>query len=60
MEAMKIVEIAQALFRAHGDKAELDAAQKERHYKNAGQDDEAAHWRAIRGSIRQMRGAIQG
>ena len=60
MEPMKTVEISHALYRAHGDKAEWEAAQKEHQYKEAGQDNEAAHWRAIRGSIRQMRGAIQG
>jgi hypothetical protein len=60
MQAMKAVEIAHALYRAHGDKAEWEAAQKERQYKSAGKNNEAAHWRAIRGNIRQMRGAIQG
>ena len=57
MNLMKKTEIAHALYRAHGDKAEFEAAQKEREQRTAGNEDEAAYWRAIRGSIRQMRGA---
>ncbi len=59
MGIIKTTEIAHALYRAHGDKAEIEAAQKEQHYKDAGNTDEAEKWRAIRGSVRQMRGANQ-
>lgn len=59
MDVVKATEIAHALYRAHGDKAEYEAAQREQKYKDAGNEDEAAYWRAIRGSIRQMRGANQ-
>lgn len=59
MDVVKATEIAHALFRAHGDKAEYEAAQREQKYKDAGNADEARYWRAIRGSIRQMRGANQ-
>lgn len=60
MEVIKTAEIAHALYRAHGDKAEVEAARRERRFKDAGNDDEAAHWRAIRVSVRRMRGANQG
>lgn len=60
MKVTKTTEIAHALYRAHGDKAETEAAQRERNFKDAGNEDEAANWRAIRGSVRQIRGANQG
>ncbi|WP_299670989.1 hypothetical protein [uncultured Roseobacter sp.] len=59
MNVIKTIEIARALYQAHGDKAELEAAQRERKYKSAGNQDEAQRWRSIRGSIRQLRGANQ-
>lgn len=59
MDIIKTKEIAHALYRAHGDKAEFEAAQRENHFKKTGNEAEAANWRAIRGSIRQMRGANQ-
>ncbi|NNE53745.1 MAG: hypothetical protein HKN30_15240 [Sulfitobacter sp.] len=60
MDVLKTNEIAHALYRAHGSKAELEAAQRERACKDAGNGAEAANWRAIRESIRQVRGANQG
>ncbi|WP_292289152.1 hypothetical protein [Marivita sp.] len=59
MDVMKASEIAHALYRARGDKAEFEAAQREHQYRDAGDEKEAAYWRTIRGSIRQMRGANQ-
>ncbi|MCV3272425.1 hypothetical protein [Roseobacter sinensis] len=59
MNVIKTAEIARALYHAHGDKAELEAAQRERTSKEAGNHDEAQRWRTIRGSIRQLRGANQ-
>lgn len=59
MDAIKATEIARALYRAHGDKAEFEAAQRERQLRESGDENEAAHWRAIRGNIRSMRGANQ-
>lgn len=59
MNVIKITEIAQALYRARGDKAEFEATQCENRFKDAGDEDEAENWRAIRRSIRQMRGANQ-
>ena len=60
MDVIKTTEIAHALYRAHGSKAEIEAAQQENRFKDAGNEEEAANWRAIRGSIRRMRGANQG
>ncbi|MEW9920076.1 hypothetical protein AB2B41_10700 [Marimonas sp. MJW-29] len=59
MDILKKKEIAHALYRAHGNKAELEAARKERASQDAGNRAEAANWRAIRESIRQVRGANQ-
>lgn len=59
MEVIKATEIAHALYRTHGDKAEVVAARREKRFKEAGNDNEAANWRAIRGSVRRMRGANQ-
>ena len=60
MDVIKTTEIAHALYRAHGDRAELEAAQRERQYQDAGDKREAENWRAIRGSVRRLRGANQG
>jgi hypothetical protein len=59
MDAMKATEIAHALYRTHGDKAEAEAAQRQKRCEAAGDETEAANWRAIRGSIRRLRGANQ-
>ncbi|WP_299608284.1 hypothetical protein [uncultured Tateyamaria sp.] len=50
---------AHALYRAHGDKAEAEVAQRERMAVEAGKTEEAQDWRRIRASIRQIRGANQ-
>jgi hypothetical protein len=60
MDAMKISEIAHALYGAHGDAAELEAARRENLSRAEGNTTEADHWRAIRGSIRSLKGANQG
>jgi hypothetical protein len=59
MDVLKTSEIAHALYRAHGSRAEFEAAQREREYTDSGNKNEAANWRAIRASIRQVRGANQ-
>ena len=59
MDVIKTTEIAGALYRAHGDKAEFEAAQRENRFRTAGNEDEAGNWRAIRERIRRMRGANQ-
>jgi hypothetical protein len=57
MDAMKASEIAHALYRVRGDRAEYEAARKEQEFTSAGNAEEAENWRAIRGSIRRLRGA---
>ncbi|WP_264210392.1 hypothetical protein [Leisingera thetidis] len=59
MDAIKATEYARALYSAHGDKAELEAAQKMRECEEAGKDTEAADWKAVRQAIRAMRGPNQ-
>ena len=59
MDPVKATEIAHALYRAHGGRAEAEAAERERVSRDAGDRGEAERWRAIRGSIRQLRGANQ-
>lgn len=59
MEVIKTTEIAHALYRAHGDKAEWEAAQREKQLREAGDQSQAATWRAIRGNLRRLRGANQ-
>jgi hypothetical protein len=59
MDVIKVTELARAFYQAHGDKAELEAAQRENRFKEAGDKDEAENWRAIRENIRQIRGANQ-
>jgi hypothetical protein len=59
MEFAKITEYARALYEAHGDKAEAEAAQKAKQYEEAGNTDEAETWRAIRKVISGIRGPHQ-
>ena len=60
MDAIKTAQYARALYTAHGDKAEWEAAQKMRASKEAGKTGEAADWKAVRQAIRSLRGANQG
>ncbi|TMV08902.1 hypothetical protein FGK63_07220 [Ruegeria sediminis] len=60
MEATKVAEYARALYAAHGDKAEAEAAQKMRACEEAGNANEAKDWEAVRQAIRQIRGPNQG
>ncbi|MDR9426831.1 MAG: hypothetical protein RI538_01215 [Salibaculum sp.] len=57
MQIEKIAEYARALYDAHGDKAEAEAAQKARQHEEAGETEEAATWRDVQKAIRQLRGA---
>ncbi|SDD97384.1 hypothetical protein [Ruegeria marina] len=59
MDAIRSAEYARALYAAHGDKAEAEAAQKEQHCKAMGNLDQAEDWQAVRRAIRQLRGANQ-
>ncbi|MEX0307814.1 hypothetical protein I5192_05815 [Ruegeria sp. SCSIO 43209] len=60
MDALKTAEYARALYTAHGDRAEAEAAQKMRECEAAGNQQEAQDWQAVRSAIRQIRGPNQG
>ncbi|WP_323783858.1 hypothetical protein [Leisingera sp.] len=59
MDTIKAAEYARALYAAHGDKAEAEAAQKMRSCQEAGKDSEAADWKAVRQAVRALRGPNQ-
>ena len=60
MEATKIAEYAQALYSAHGDRAEAEAAQRANAALTEKKTSEAETWQAVRASIRRLRGPNQG
>ncbi|MGR3759925.1 hypothetical protein ACUXV3_07290 [Roseobacteraceae bacterium NS-SX3] len=60
MDAIKAAEYARALYSAHGDRAEAEAAQKMRACEEAGKASEAGDWEAVRRAIRALRGPNQG
>jgi hypothetical protein len=57
MDLKQTTQYARSLLEAHGGKAEAEAAQKMNAAEEAGKADEAEDWRAIRESIRALRGA---
>lgn len=59
MEPRQVTQHARALYDAHGDKSEVEAAQKAKACRDAGKVDEAEDWAAIREAIRILRGANQ-
>lgn len=59
MDALKTAQYARALYSAHGDQAEAEAAQKMRECKDAGNMQQARDWQAVHQSIRQIRGPNQ-
>ncbi|KUJ82018.1 hypothetical protein [Ruegeria profundi] len=60
MDALQTAQYARALYTAHGDQAEAEAAQKMRECEAAGNVQEAKDWQAVRQTIRQFRGPNQG
>jgi len=60
MDAVQTAQYARALYHAHGDKAEAEAAQKARECETAGKTAEAEQWQAVRRAIREFRGPNQG
>ena len=60
MDAIQTAQYARALYTAHGDRAEAEAAQRMRECEAAGNVQEAKDWQAVRQNIRQMRGPNQG
>lgn len=59
MDALQTAQYARALYTAHGDRAEAEAAQKMRECEAAGHTREAQNWQAVRSTIRQIRGPNQ-
>ncbi len=60
MDALKTAQYARALYTAHGDRAEAEAAKKMRECKAAGRAQQARDWQAVRRTISQIRGPNQG
>lgn len=59
MDPLKTAEYARALYSAHGDQAEAEAAKKMRECEAAGNKQQAQDWQAVRQTIRQIRGPNQ-
>ncbi|MDU8913413.1 hypothetical protein [Aestuariicoccus sp. MJ-SS9] len=59
MDMMKVHQHARALYDAHGDKAQAEAARNAKKYEDAGDEAEAEIWRAIQRAISEMRGPNQ-
>ena len=56
MKMQEITQHAHALYRAHGDRAEAEAAQKASAESAAGNTNEAETWNRIRRQIKELRG----
>jgi len=56
MDSSTIHDYARRFVGAHGDKAELEAAQRAAECERQGQKDQAGDWRRIQAAIKEMRG----
>ena len=56
MGTSDLIQYAHALYAAHGDKAEAEAAQKATAAEASGDAAEALKWRKVRGHIKELRG----
>lgn len=56
MNSKEIHDYARRFVGAHGDGAELEAAQKAADCERQGQQDQAVDWRRIQAAIKEMRG----
>ena len=56
MDVNEIHDYARRLVGAHGEKAELEAAQKATECDRQGDRDHARDWRRIQAAIKEMRG----
>ncbi len=59
LDAMKVSELAHALYRAHGDTAEAEAAKRARESREKGDGADAENWTRVRAAIHQLRGPRQ-
>lgn len=55
MRENEIIDYARRLLEAHGDKAELEAAQKVRELEEQKDEGQAETWRKIRAAISELR-----
>jgi hypothetical protein len=55
METTKAAEFARQLLDAHGDRAEIEAAQKAQEAETGGDSQLAENWRRVRAAIRELR-----
>jgi len=56
MDIIEIHDYARRFVGAHGDKAELEAAQRAAECERQGEKDQAGEWRRIQAAIKEMRG----
>ena len=56
MDSMAIHDYARRFIGAHGDKAELEAAQRAAMCYRQGEKEQAEDWRRIQAAIKEMRG----
>ncbi|HET9273625.1 MAG TPA: hypothetical protein VFO09_05100 [Methyloceanibacter sp.] len=56
MDSMAIHDYARRFIGAHGDKAELEAAQRAAMCERQGEKEQADDWRRIQAAIKEMRG----
>ena len=55
MKESEIADYARRLYAAHGDRAEVEAAQKARTFEDSDDHAQADNWRRIRAAIHQLR-----
>ncbi len=56
MDSREIHDYARRFVGAHGDKAELEAAQRAAESERQGNKNQAVDWRRIQAAIKEMRG----
>jgi hypothetical protein len=56
MNMTEIRDYSRRLFGIHGDKAELEAAQRAVACERQGERDQARNWRRIQAALKEMRG----
>lgn len=59
MQMSDVSKYARALYNAHGDQAEAEAAQKATSFEAANDTAQAEQWRSVQRAIRGLRGANQ-
>lgn len=60
MRESEIIDYARRLLTAHGDKAEVEAAQKVRELEEKNETEQVEDWRKIRAAITELRASQIG